>query len=209
MRVLIQALVRMRALQDRCIANEWMIRRYRKCQEIKNKERDQYKETVRILNEELMTTTAKLKEESRLREEAEKAKVDLVTELTTLRRQVDKVKADAVVEFRVSQPFLNACGDYYGVGFNNCLKQVEFVYPDQDLSQIAIDDTVSLTPWGDETVSKESNDSVHIDLKDNGVVTTQPILEGHVAPVVSSVMDSFIEGGQNVMNLTATNAPLS
>lgn len=119
------------------------------------------------------------------------------------------MKAYAVAEFRVSQPFLNACGDYYGVGFNNYLKQVESVYPDLDLSQIAIDDTVSLTPWGDDTVSKESNDSVHIELKDNGVVITQPILEGPVAPVVSSVMDSFVECGQNVMNLTATDAPLS
>ena len=119
------------------------------------------------------------------------------------------MKAYAVAEFWVSQPFLNACGDYYGVGFNNYLKQVESVYPDLDLSQIAIDDTVSLTPWGDDTVSKESNDSVHIELKDNGVVITQPIPKGPVAPVVSSVMDSFIEGGQNVMNLTATDAPLS
>ena len=51
--LLIWALVRMRALQDRCIANEGVIRQYRKRQEIENKERDQYKEAVCILNEEL------------------------------------------------------------------------------------------------------------------------------------------------------------
>ena len=115
----------MRALQDRCVTNDGMIRRYRKCQEIKNKEWDQYKEAVHILNEKLTTTTAKLKEESHLREEAEKAKADLAIELITLRRQVDKAKVIAVAEFRVSQPFLDACGDYYGMGFDDCLKQVE------------------------------------------------------------------------------------
>ena len=51
--LLIWALVGMRALQDRCIANEGVIRQYRKRQEIENKERDQYKEAVCILNEEL------------------------------------------------------------------------------------------------------------------------------------------------------------
>jgi len=131
-----------------------MIRWYCKRQEIENKEWGQYKEAVHILNKKLTTTTAKLKEESHLREEAEKAKADLATELTTLRRQVDKAKVDAVAKFRVSQPFLDACGDYYGVGFNDCLKHVESVYPDLDLSRIAIDDTVPLTPREDDTVSK-------------------------------------------------------
>lgn len=49
-----------------------------------------------------MATTAKLKEKSRLREEVEKAKADLVTELTTLCGQVDKVKANVIAEFLVS-----------------------------------------------------------------------------------------------------------
>lgn len=49
-----------------------------------------------------MATTAKLKEKSRLREEVEKVKADLVTELTTLCGQVDKAKANVIAEFRVS-----------------------------------------------------------------------------------------------------------
>ena len=79
-----------------------VICQYRKPREIENKERDQYKEVVHIISEEMMATTTKLKEESRLREEAEKAKADLATELTTLRMQMDKVKAGANMEFRVS-----------------------------------------------------------------------------------------------------------
>ncbi|KAL0004549.1 hypothetical protein SO802_012110 [Lithocarpus litseifolius] len=39
-----RALVRMKALQDRCVANEGVIWRFHKRQEIENKERDQYKE---------------------------------------------------------------------------------------------------------------------------------------------------------------------
>ena len=79
-----------------------LIYQYRKPREIENKERDQYKEVVHIISEEMMATTTKLKEESRLREEAKKAKADLATELTTLRMQMDKVKAGANMEFRVS-----------------------------------------------------------------------------------------------------------
>ena len=50
----------------------------------------------------MMATTTKLKEESRLREEVEKAKADLATELTTFRMQMDKAKAGANTDFRVS-----------------------------------------------------------------------------------------------------------
>ena len=79
-----------------------VICQYRKPREIENKERDQYKEVVHIISEEMMATTTELKEESHLQEEAEKAKADLATELTTLRMQVDKAKVSANTEFRVS-----------------------------------------------------------------------------------------------------------
>ena len=99
----------MKAFQNRCVANEGVIRRFRKRQEIENKEKEQYKQVVRILNKKLMATLAKLKEESRLKEEAEKAKTNLTMELAVLHEQMDKAKANAVVEFHVSQPFLDTC----------------------------------------------------------------------------------------------------
>lgn len=114
----------------------------------------------------------------------------MATELTTLRGQVDKVKADTVAEFQVSQPFLDAGGDYYGVGFDNFLKQVESVYPDLDLSRITINDTVPPTTRGDDTISEESDDSTHTmeqESKDDDVVIAQPVLEGLVAPIVRSL----------------------
>lgn len=42
------------------------------------------------------------------------------------------------------------------------MKQVRVVYPDLDLSQIIIDDTVSPTPGGEDAISNDTDDSVHI-----------------------------------------------
>ena len=41
------------------------------------------------------------------------------------------------------------------------LKQFRVVYPDLDLSQIIIDDTIPPTPEGNDTVNDETDDSVH------------------------------------------------
>ena len=86
---------------------------------------------------------------------------------------MDKAKANAVEKFRVSQAFFDACDAYYGDGFDYCLKQVGSIYPDLDLSQIVIDDTVLPIPGGDDAVSGETDDSIHTvkqEVKDDGVV---------------------------------------
>ena len=83
-----------------CCPREGVILLYRKRQKIENKERDQYKEPVRTLNEQLTSVTKKLKKESYLREEAKKEKASLVTELSTLREEMEKAKA--MVEFKAS-----------------------------------------------------------------------------------------------------------
>ena len=68
---------------------------------------DQYKEVVCTLNKDLTTVIEKLKQESNLREKAQKDKDSLETELTTLYEQTEKVKADAMVDFRASQSFID------------------------------------------------------------------------------------------------------
>ena len=75
---------------------------------------------------------------------------------------MDKAKADTVVAFRILQPFFDECGIYYGDGFEDCLKQVTTLYLDQDLSQVAIDDTVPSTPGGTDAINDETDDFVHI-----------------------------------------------
>ena len=70
-----------------------------------------------------------LAEETHQREEAEKAKTNLAVELTAFREQMEKAKANVVVDLCVSQSLFDMCGVYYGVGFDDCLKQVEAAYP--------------------------------------------------------------------------------
>lgn len=149
-------------IKDQCVANEGVICRFCKCQEIENIKRDQYKEAVRTLNKELTNTQAKLKEESHLREEVEKAKTNLTMQLAALHEQKDKAKVDTVEEFRVFQPFYDTCDTYYNDRFNDCLKQVGATYLNLDLSQIVIDDTVPPTFGGDDFVSDEFDDFAHM-----------------------------------------------
>ena len=178
-----------------------VIRQYRKCQEIKNKEQDQYKEVVYTLNQELIATTAKLK--------VEKVKAGLAMELSSLCEQMDKAKADAMAKFWASQPFIDACGVYYGERFKDCLKQVGSVYPNLDLSKINLDDPVPTTLRGGDTINEESSDSIHTeeqDPKDNDIVIAQPVPVGLITPSVSSVEDPST---QNFVDPTTMEAPLS
>lgn len=184
-------MVQMRGLQDRCVANEGVIHRFWKRQEIENKEKDQCKEAVHALNTELMAKLALLKEETCRREEVEKANINLMIELATLCKQIDKVKADTVAAFWISQPFFEECGVFYGDKFDDCLKQVVVVYPDLGLSQVAIDDIVPPTPRGVDAISDETNDSAHTveeEVKDpDAKVFVQPDPIGPAAPAVPSI----------------------
>ena len=108
-----------------------------------------------------MAVIEKLKEESRLQEKTQKAKESLETKMMTLREQTKKAKADAKVEFRGSRSFFDACVVYYGEGFDDCLKQVGFIYLDLDLSKISMDDLVPTTPAGGDIVSEETDDSTY------------------------------------------------
>lgn len=126
---------------------------------------------------------------------------------------MEKARADVVAKFRISQPFFNACGVYYGDGFEDCLKQVKAAYPNLDLSQIVIDDTVPPTPGGDDTVSDETVDSVHTikqEVKEaDGMVIAQPALDGLDTVVVPSTENRTTTEGLSIVNPTAPNAPSS
>ena len=60
--------------------------------------------------------------------------------MTALREKVDTAGTDAVQEFKASQSFIDSCADYYGIGFDDCLKQVVSVFSELDLSEITMDD---------------------------------------------------------------------
>ena len=154
-----------------------------------------------------------LAEETCQGEEAEKAKTNLALELAVLHDQMVKAKVNAVVEFQVSQPFFDTCDIYYGDGFDNCLKQVGVVYRNLDLFQIIIDDIVLPTPRGDDVVSDETVDFVHMveqEVKDiNSLVVAQPTSKGPDATVVLSTVDLTTVDSPSTVNLTVPDAPLS
>ena len=132
-------------------------------------EQKQYKDAFRTLNGELKETREKL-------EEVGCQKETLQGELSTLRGQVEKAGIDAVTEFKASQSFIDSCAEYYGIGFEDCLKQVASSFPDLDLSGITMDDPMPSTPTGD-TVVGESDNSTESNLppKDDGIILAQPI----------------------------------
>ena len=57
--------MRIKALQDRCDAEEGVINRLRKRNETLTNEQDQYKDAFRTLNKEVTELNEKLKEETR------------------------------------------------------------------------------------------------------------------------------------------------
>ena len=131
-------------------------------------QQEQYKEAVRLLNADLKDVKEKLGE-------AEHQQKKLEEELSSLRVQVETAGIDAVQKFKTTQSFIDSCTNYYGTGFDDCLKQVASVYPELDLSGITMDVFVPMTPAGD-TVADKDDEPLNLDLllNDAGVVLAQP-----------------------------------
>ena len=128
----------------------------------------QYKEVVRLLNADLKDVREKLGEAGHQQKKLEE-------ELSSLRAQVETVGTDAVQKFKTTQSFIDSCADYYGTGFDDCLKQVASVYLELDLSGITMDVSMPMTPAGD-TVADKADEPLNLDLllNDAGVVLAQP-----------------------------------
>ena len=62
---------------------------------------------------------------------------------------METVRADVVAEYKASQSFIDSCGGYYGVGFEDCLRQAKSLNPYLDFSKVTMDEPVSSTPAGD------------------------------------------------------------
>ena len=56
------------------------------------------------------------------------------------------VETDAVQKFKTLQSFIDSCADNYGIGFDDCLKQVASTFPKLDLSGISMDAPEPATP---------------------------------------------------------------
>ena len=119
------------------------------------------------------------KEVKELREklvEAGSQKQKLQEEVTALQEKAETVGTDAVQKFKTSQSFIDSYADYYGTGFDDCLKQVGSAFPELDLSRISMDAYELVTPARD--IATEDDDvileSQPSPLADGGVVLAQP-----------------------------------
>ena len=96
--------------------------------------------------------------------------------MTALQEKAETAEIDAVQKFKTSQSFIDSCADYYGTGFDDCLKQVASAFPELDLSRISMDVLEPVTPARD--VATEDDDVVlesqPLPLVDSDVVLAQP-----------------------------------
>ena len=56
-----------------------------------------------------------------------------------MQEKAETAGTDTVQKFKTSQSFIDSCADYYGTGFDDCLKQVASAFPKLDLSGISMD----------------------------------------------------------------------
>jgi len=149
------------------VAKEGVITRVRKHNSNLMDQQAQYKEVICLLNANLKDLREKLEEAGRQKEKLE-------GELTASHKQVETAGTDAVQKFKIMQSFIDSCAEYYGTGFDDCLKQVASAFPELDLSGITLDDPVSMTPTGD-TVADKGDEPINLDLlNDDGVILAQP-----------------------------------
>ena len=139
-------------------------------------EQGQYKDAMHTFNKEVKELREKLAEVG-------SQKQKLQEEVTTLREKAETARTDAIQKFKTSQSFIDSCAEYYGTGFDDCLKQVASAFPELDLSGISMDAPKPVTPAKDVTpdddVVLESQSSP---VADGGVVLAQPAITP-LAPV--------------------------
>ena len=93
-----------------------------------------------------------------------------------MQEKAETAGTDAVQKFKTLQSFIDSCANYYGTGFDDCLKQVASAFPELDLSSISIDAPEPMmlardVATEDDNIVLESQPSP---LADDGVVLAQP-----------------------------------
>ena len=131
-------------------------------------EQGQYKDAMRTFNKEVKKLKEKLVE-------AGSQKQKLQEEVTALQEKTNEAGTDTVQKFKTSQSFIDSCADYYGTGFDDCLKQVASAFPKLDLSGISMDAPEPVTPARDVAIEDDDIvlESQPSPVADGGVVLAQ------------------------------------
>jgi len=190
----------MKALQDRGVAKEGVIVRLHKRIKILMDEEEQYKGTIRTLNQEVKDLMVKLEEEGCRERKSKKPR--------KLLEQVETARADAVNEYKASKPFIDVYVGYYGEGFEDYLKQVKSLYLYLDFSKVTMDEPLPSTPASD-TVQEETDDSAESNPKDDNIVLAQPATNAPVTLLVPSTELVNIEDliAQDIQEKSDGNPP--
>ena len=129
--------------------------------------------------------------------------------MTALRKKVETVGIDAIQNFKTSQSFIDSCADYYGTGFDNCLKQVTSAFPELDFSGISMDAPEPVTPArnvatdDDDDGIRESHSSPQVD---GGVVLAQPAITPPAPVSKTPVLAIDADGAQSKDSGTPADA---
>ena len=81
--------------------------------------------------------------------------------------------------------FIDSCADYYGTGFDDCLKQVALTFPELDLSEISMVALEPVTPARN-IVTNDDDGTPKSQLPpkaDSGIVLAQPAVNPPPVPV--------------------------
>ena len=116
-----------------------------------------------------------------------------------LQEKVETAGIDAVQKFKAMQSFIDSCADYYGTGFDDCLKQVASAFPELDLSGISMDALEPVTParnviTDDDDGIPESQPSPKVD---GGVVLAQPAITPPAPASKTLVLTVDADGAQS------------
>ena len=182
----------MKTFQDMNVTKEGMIARLHKHIELLTNEEKQYKDAIHSLNEEVKDLKGNLEEGGCQRKSEQEAKKKVEKELTAFLEQVETIRPDAINEYKASQLFIDSCGGYYGVRFEDCLRQVKSLYPHLEFSKVTMDEPVPFTPTGD-TIQEEIGDSTESNPKDNSVVLAQPATNAPFTSLVPSTEPKNVE----------------
>ena len=98
----------------------------------------------------------------------------------------------------MSQSFIDSYADYYGIGFDDCLKQVASAFPELDLSGISMDAPKPVMPARNVVIDDdgilESQPSPEVD---SGVVLAQPAITPPTHVSKTPVLTVDADGAQS------------
>ena len=123
-----------------------------------------------------------------------------------MREKVEVAGTDVVQQFKMSQSFIDSCADYYGTGFDDCLKQVMSAFPELDLSGISMDAPEPMTlarnvVTDDDNGIPESQPSPKVDgdvVLAQPAITPSPISKTLVLPIDANSAQSQKSDGTPV-----------